>query len=300
MKMKRILLASLLLSVSGWSQGTSYRTAFPDFPPEPYGAAIGGAAVALPGGVSSAFWNPGSVAFMNGKGIMAGGSKFQGWPIYTANFVYAQADQGSGAAAFTMQHMGLKAYDGAAKYQENVIAYTWAKQLGPQVGLGVKAKFLIASSDIENVGAQGMSIDAGILFHRLFGVINLGFTMKDIASAVKWKTGRTDHLPIVFDGGLGTEPIFNRLSIFLSFRGEQGMGMSDINFGTEFWVVQEKLSIRLGINDRLLNNTMSVGGGFGLVIPMDIFSRYFVNYSFEMGQNIVGVQHRFALGLMWE
>ncbi len=299
-KIKEILVVSLILSVGGWAQGASYRTAFPDFPPEPYGAALGGATVALAGNISSAYWNPGGVAFIEGKGVMAGGSKFQGWPIYTANFIYAQADQGYGAAAFTVDHMGLKAYDGEAKYQENVIAYTWAKPLGSQIGIGVKAKLLIASSDIQNVSANGMAVDVGVLFHRIFGIANLGFTAKDIASSVKWKTGRTEHLPIVFEGGLGTEPIFDRFSIFMSFRGEQGMGMSDLGVGAELWIVPDRLSLRFGLNDRLLNNTMSMAGGLGLIIPMDIFSRYFVNYSFEMGQNIAGIQHRFALGLVWE
>ncbi len=297
--MKKTLLVLAILSVSGWSQGASYRSAFPDFPPEPYGAAIGGAAVALVGNTSAAFWNPAGVAFLEGKGIAAGGSKFQNWPIYSANLAYAQGDQGFGAAAFLIEHLGLKAYDSRVKYQENVVSYTWAKNIGGRIGIGVKGKYVMASSDLQNVGATGLSVDLGVLFN-LQGFVNIGFVAKDILSTLKWKTGRVDHLPIVFEGGIGTKPIFQRLSMFVSFRGEQGMGISDIGVGAEGWIMPGRLSLRFGINDRLLNNTIAMSGGLGIIIPLDIFSSYFINYSFEMGQNIIGVQHRFSIGLNWE
>ncbi len=299
MKMKRILIVIGLFATSIWGQGASFRSAFPDFPPEPYGAAIGGAAVALTGTPSAPFWNPAGAAFMDGKAIMAGGSKFQNWPIYTANLIYTQGDQGYGAAALIINHLGLKAYDAQVKYQENSISYTWATKLSGSIGIGVKGKYIMASSDLQDVQASGLSIDAGVLFN-LQGFANIGFAAKDILSTLKWKTGRVEHLPIVFEGGIGTAPLFQRLSLFVSFRGEQGMGISDIGVGTEAWIMPGRLSLRLGLDDRILNNMMSISGGLGLIIPLDIFSSYFINYSFEMGQNIVGVQHRFSIGLNWE
>ncbi|NIM20772.1 MAG: hypothetical protein GTO51_11190 [Candidatus Latescibacteria bacterium] len=200
-------------SYGGYSRGGAFTA-------PGYGAragAMGGAAIATPGGEEAVFWNPAMLSHIEENRIgISYVNLVPGAKAYHSHVVYARSIKRTDAddigRALSMHALGvgfgnlyLDLTDGSS-YSENTLRFAYAYTPEYFVTFGAAFNILVSTSDFSSFDGTGTSVDAGVRL-QLSEALTLGFVARNAASRLSYDDGMNVTLWRSYTFALATDEI---------------------------------------------------------------------------------------------
>jgi len=258
--------------------------------------ALGSAFTAVANDVSAIYWNPAGIGTLRYKEFMASYTVLS--LQRTHNYVgFAIPINSAGTIGVSWVNMGIGDIEGrdfteqiTGSFSNSESAYflSWGMPVREKLMLGFTAKYL--SHTLDQNRSTGFGIDFGVLY-RVSDFVNLGLTLQDITTNVKWNTlsGLTERFPLVARLGTAVRP-FTRIPAMLGFDFVKVENQSlTLHSGVEYQFV-ENAGVRLGYDDKRLS-----AGAF-VVLPVGN-NMVLADYSF--GENPIDqtFAHRISVSI---
>ena len=294
--------------------------------------AMGGAFTSVANDVTALFWNPAGIASFDRNQLALIHSE---WIadlkhdfIGLAVPLGAIGSIGFSLNALTMDDILVRTPvfpEGTGEMAESydmAIGVSYARKLTDKLSLGASAKYI--RSVLWHMSAQTMAVDLGVVFHNLFGFLQLGASISNMGGKIKY-SGRDNfvyhdirpsengnneridaelqtgeyNLPVTFRAGLST--VINRegdmpLLIAVDLT-EPSDNVRCMNVGGE-WAFYDMVFLRAGYASLFEIDSergFTVGGGLVFNIPSTDIPLY-LDYSYE-DLGILDNSQKFSLSL---
>lgn len=310
--MKRPIRTLVLLLTAAMAAGPAAaetRTAaFAPGDPGVRAAALGGAFTALGGQPSALYWNPASLYFQETRALEASYASLYGLglaqraiatvgfktildtPRFRGQNVVVEQDAVTGPAyAVGIQSLFLDLEQNG--YSEIAIAGGAAWGYGERLAIGMVARALFVSSDLDEVSANGYDIGLGAAW-RLSARERIGVAAPHLLSRVFWRFDSTERLPVSIAGGW-TRTWFDGFLTAAELEWREGeRGPYRMGAGAEWWVAPERLALRAGYRvlkgglETVQKPTFGAGARFGGLE---------IDYAFRLEPDLLGDTHRVGL-----
>lgn len=307
--------ACVLLVVGAALQATAARAetrggAFADITPSARAAALGGAMAALSEGSEALFANPAGLLAADRReavfshadlfdlGVVAHSAARMSWPILGKQVVWdrgniqhvRRAPPADKCIALGVARVGVDL--DLDSYSETQIALGYAFRLPAHVRGGFTYRFLLAQSDLEDIGATGHAVDVGT--ERDLGAFRLGVAARGLFSAVNWERGANEPVRPRFLFGLAWRGFGERLR--LSAQGDLGGNSASFDqaIGSVEFRPRREFALRGAWRHREdpVESFEDLSAGFGVALL-----GLLVDYSAEIPASELGATHRFSVGL---
>lgn len=206
-----LMVAIALVAVvrPGWAGGTDrVGTAGAQelrIPMGPASSAIGGASVALGGGLGNVFWNPASLAATDNSEAMLSYSTYLADSKVNLGAV-STALGTAGAIALTAKVLNIgditvtteDAPEGTGQILSpnfGVFGLTYARRMTDRVLLGVTGMFI--NERVADLTANGFALDLGLQYDTGWRGLRFGFAMKNIGPSMHFEGGNLEQRIIV-------------------------------------------------------------------------------------------------------
>ncbi len=284
--------------------------AFADITPSARAAALGGAMAALSQGSEALFANPAgllgadrpeavfSYADLYDLGIVAHSAARLSWPILGKQVVWERGNIQHVRRAppadkcFALGVARVGANLDLDSYSETQVALGYAFRLPAHVRGGFTYRFLLAQSDLEDVGATGHAVDVGT--ERDLGAFRLGVAARGLFSAVNWERGANEPIRPRWLFGLAWRGFGERLQV--SAQGDLGgeSATFDQAIGSVEFRPRPEFALRAGWRHREdpAKSFDDSSAGFGVAL---LGLR--VDYAAEIPASELGATHRVSVGL---
>jgi len=281
---------------AGYSQGGSFTA--PGYGARAWG--MGGAAIATTGGEEAVFWNPAMLYNLDENRIgVSYVNLVPGAKAYHSHLAYARVlkrtgedDIGSSiaqhAVGFLYGNLHMEMTDGSA-YSENTFRFAYSFTPEYFISFGAAFNVLVSSSDRENFGSTGTTVDAGIRL-GISRSLTFAFIARNAASRLNYEDGMDLSLTRSFTCGLASSAV-PYLDVEADVVFAYG-GVSRYILGAEGWFFSNILAVRGGLS--------SLQAGESRVIPhLGLgfkFHRFQINYNANLDSNKAFEDtHRFSL-----
>lgn len=307
----RFAFLAALLAAPALVQAAPRGTAFADIDPGPRLAAMGGAAVAVVEDPSAAYWNPAGLYFQSGTRAMATYDDLYGLGLVSRNYLAVSWKKTRYEPEFANNRMLLHRDDrrggaiglslssvlvdvGEESYSELIPSLTIAGGLGPDVGIGVTASYLRASSGIADAGATGYNLSFGTAV-RLGDRGRVAVAVRNLLSRMSREGDVSERLATTPTAGASWR--IGRTGLVaadVSFT-EGNSGPSRISVGGEYRFLSDLLAARAGVRryDGGLESRTVPSFGVGLH-----WKRVDFDYALTSDDDGPGSTHRFGLALL--
>ncbi|MGB3340228.1 MAG: PorV/PorQ family protein [bacterium] len=256
--------------------------------------AMGGAVTALSTGVSSLYWNPGGLGWLNGtQATLMHAEHFQSIRYEHLAFAYGTKAFGTG---FSMKGLYLGELEERTVPSQNPIStfgayfvvpsFTFAKYISRGISLGTNIKLIYQKIGVDNAisyaGDIGMSIRSGL------PGLKAGIALTNVGTKINF-TNSSFSLPTQIRTGLG----------YTLFKEKASFGLDLIKplkddiqfcFGAE-GLLMEKISLRAGYRSGFGNDEGLAGLTAGLGLRIENFN---IDYAFAT-YGALGLTHNFSL-----
>ena len=280
----------------GYSRGGSFTA--PGYGARAWG--MGGAAITSTGGEEAVFWNPAMLSHLGENRIgVSYINLVPGAKAYHSHLAYASVlKQTSGddngrhlathAVGFMYGNLQMDMVDGSA-YNENTFRFAYSYMPEYFISFGAAFNVLVSTSDQENFGSSGSSVDAGMRL-GISQQLTFAFVARNAASRLNYDDGMDLSLTRSYTCALasGAVPYVNLEADVVFAHG----GVSRYIIGAEGLFLSDALAVRGGLS--------SLQSGESRLIPhMGLgfkFNRFQINYNANLDSNKAFEDtHRFSL-----
>lgn len=284
--------------------------AFADITPSARAAALGGAMAALSEGSEALFANPAgllaadrpeavfSYADLFDLGVVAHSAARVSWPILEKQVVWERgniqhvrrAPPADKCIALGVARVGADL--DLESYSETQVALGYAFRLPAHVRGGFTYRFLLAQSDIEDIGATGHAVDVGT--ERDLGAFRFGVAARGLFSAVNWERGANEPVRPRWLFGLAWRGFGERLL----FSAQGDLGGESASFDQAIGSVEFRLRPEFALRgawrhrEDPAESFDDLSAGFGVALL-----GLQVDYAAEIPAHELGATHRFSVGL---
>jgi hypothetical protein len=302
---KHLILLSMFLLLNacvcrpahaGYSRGGSFTA-------PGYGArawSMGGAAIASTGGEEAIFWNPAMLAYLEQSRIGASYINLvPGAKAYHSHLAYARIIKrtrdddidrslAQHAIGFIYGNLRMDMVDGSG-YNENTFRFAYSYTPEYFISFGAAFNFLVSTSDADNFGGTGSSVDAGIRL-GISSNMTFAFVARNAASQLSYEDGEDLSLTRSYTCALasGAVPYIDVEADVVFAHG----GVSRYILGAEGMFFSDALALRGGISSLQSGESRLIphlGLGFK-------FNRFQINYNANLDSNKAFEDtHRFSL-----
>ena len=307
----RILFVTTLLvalALAGAAGAAERTAAFAHADPGVRAGAMGGAFTALGEQPIALYWNPAGLYFQDRRYLEASYSSLYGLglakrtfltvgfkrqielPAFDGNRVVVNKDSETGAAyAVGMESLSLDLEENG--YSEVAVSGAAAWGYGGRFVLGISARALFVSSDLEDVSANGYDFGLGVIW-RMSDRERVAIAAPHLISRVFWSFDSTERLPFSVTAGWARYWNPNLVTTAdLEFR-EGEDSPYRLAAGAEWWVFPTRLTLRAGYR-YLQGGVENVGAPtFGAGVK---FGPMVVDYAFRMEPGDLNDTHRIGL-----
>jgi len=266
--------------------------------PDPRSSAMGGAFTAVAEGATASLWNPAALGYIKGYEIGTSISHLSmgrnlGYIIGNAKL---PGNAGLGGGWLRAWVNDLPLYDsggsqvGTYNFSQNAFFVSFGRRIIKPISVGITVKFFYHFLD--NVGASGTSVDAGILV-KPSNSLSLGLVFQDIKGNESWdsaniySSGKKEEIPLTIRGGAGYAFMKRRLLLVGELSGQMHH-KPGYHVGMECWV-SEDIALRAGYD----NGSLTAGGGLLYPLGKTTLS---VDYAYTQDPMEVSAAHRFSFG----
>jgi hypothetical protein len=305
------LLALALVLAPSSTRAGQRSTAFADIDPGPRSAAMGGAAVAVVDDPTATYWNPAGLYFQSGTRATATYDDLYGLGLVSRNYLAVawkktryepefernrlllhRDDRRGGALGVSLSSVLVDV--GEESYNEFIPSITLAGGLGPDIGFGITASYLRASSGIEDAGANGYNVGLGTAIQVTDG-LRVAASVRNLLSRVYHDADVAERLAVTPTvGGAWRIAPAALVAGDVSFA-EGNSGPSRISVGGEYRVLSDHLALRAGLR-------RFDGGAEGRTVPsfgLGVnWRRFDVDYALTADDDGPGSTHRFGLAIL--
>ena len=206
------LLARATPASADFSVGGSF--AAPGYGARAWG--MGGAAIATLSDESAVYWNPAMLGTIEGKNagaaysnLITGVDAAQSWIGYAQSIRAGEAEEpglefAAHAAGILYGNLMLELADGQS-YRENTLRVAYAYTPVYFMSFGISAAGLLTTSDIQNFGGNGTSIDIGLRL-ALTAEMTAALVVRNVLSQLSFDDGTSISLPEAVQLGLSWRP----------------------------------------------------------------------------------------------
>lgn len=304
-----LLLAAAVLAASPLPAAADTRTAaFAQVDPGVRAAALGGAFTAVGGQPTALYWNPATLHFQDGRSLEASYSSLYGIglakrtfltlgfktvydePRFEGRRVVVREDRSSGPAyALGIQSLFLDLDEDG--YSEISLGGGAAWSVGPRLAMGISARALFVSSDLDDVSANGYDVGVGLAY-ALSGRERIGVSAPHLLSRVFWKFDSTERLPLSLAAGWSRQWAPGLLTSAEAEWREGEPGPYRLGVGVEWWTFPDRLALRAGFR-RLIGGLEEINRPtFGAGVRFGTLS---VDYAFRLEPDLLGDTHRLGI-----
>ncbi|OPL19377.1 MAG: hypothetical protein AVO35_10855 [Candidatus Aegiribacteria sp. MLS_C] len=299
----RITLAAglLFLSAAPLLAGTA-GFAFLQVPAGARAVAMGGAFTAVPGDPMGLYWNPATLAGLQGQMftstytgyLMDMQAGFAGWANPSGGDIVGVSVNYFYGGSFTRTTMTEPTGTGE-EFSTNSVALggTYVHSFGPDLSAGTTAKFVYSSIDTYN--GTAFLVDLGAWYRP--SDISLGLVVRNAGIQTKAFYRENDPMPTEIAAGASACFLGDRLLVALDgsypFQGDFNAAV-----GLEYKPM-EMLAVRAGGNLRDLDAADNAGGGFLDALAFGAgtgWNRFTLDYAFKPLADLGNI-HRFSVGI---
>ena len=263
---------------------------------------MGGAAVAIPGDVSSGYWNPGALSDVEGTEVGLMHSERFGGVVRYDYLGFAKPLSEGSVLGVTLIRQGIDSIpvtrlldpsrppvyidadtlvlnyedlriDSDAEYQ---LSFSYGASWSRKLSVGGSAKLIY--KDVIGFTAYGAGLDAGLRAELPWG-ISAGAVLRDLTlSPIVWSTGEHEAILPSARLGLAWRRVLRERTVLLVaadsvllFEGRDfasqisaGPASADFAFGAEVWMA-ERVALRAGLDAEQLTAGASIRLGFAQV-----------------------------------
>lgn len=286
-------------------------TAFADIDPGPRFAAMGGAAVAVVDDPTAGYWNPAGLYFQSGTKASATYDDLYGLGLVARNYLAVswkktryepefeknrlllhRDDRRGGALGVSLSSVLVDV--GEESYNEFIPSITLAGGLGPDIGIGVTASYLRASSGIEGAGANGYNLGLGTAV-QVTDRIRVAASIRNLLSRVYYDGDVAERLAVTPTIGAAwrvEDAVLVAGDVSFS---EGDSGPSRLSVGGEYRVLSDHIALRAGVRRYDGGAEARTVPSFGLGVH---WHRLDVDYALTSDDDGPGSTHRFGLALL--
>lgn len=207
-------------------------------------------------------------------------------------------------------------HTGGVKSKERVYYGTFAAPLSVDktVSFGLNVKFFtVDSSVLPEFKARGLGLDLGFLYHIPLNVsfgkqLNLGLSVEDLDTSLRWENGAKDKIPTRVRGGFSYEFTDDLVAAFEldTFEDPNTADSTDtrLRAGIEGWFFEDRVGIRTGfagfqtLNGRFTagisyrSRTWGIDYGF-IGHPQFLGSSHRISANWRFGKSVFGAAKSF-------
>lgn len=299
MALKKIIIIIFLLVFSFAANSAGGRElAVTQIAPSARALALGNAYAAHIPDAASFLWNPGGLAFIKQNEIstiqtqLSSEVDFFGlngvvplpWcniGIYWAQLQIADIPE----TAASLNSSAEVEILGRLTYYENAAVLAIAKEILPNLGLGIGLR-QVSQKISEDYGyGAGWSSLAGLYYH--WRKLTLGLTADNINAYQEYDTGHLERLPQIYTFGLGWQ-VWEKLGFYYDRRWREDVSVEQNYTGLEF-LLSPRISLAVGC----LQDRFTAGAGL-------IFEYVYFNYAYAaQNKNTLGSDQYISLGVRW-
>ncbi len=300
--MKILSAAALLLMAAAPVCAETAGFAFLQVPAGARAVAMGGAFTAVPGDPMSLYWNPATMATINGQKftstytgyLMDMQAGFAGWVNPSGGDMVGVSVNYFYGGSFIKTSMSNPTGTGE-EFSSNSVALggSYAHSFSGTLAVGATAKFVYSS--IDQYSGNAFLVDLGGWYST--GPISLGLAVRNAGIQTKAFYQENDPVPTEVAAGASTRLLDSKLLVAADlcypFHGDFNAAL-----GLEYSPL-EMLALRAGGNLRDLDSADDAGGGFvdGLAFGAGTnWNRFSLDYAFKPFADL-GSIHRFTVGI---
>lgn len=238
------------------------------------GLAMGGATITLVGGDAAVRWNPSRLPFQHGRSVtVAHGDIIEDFSSGLTTISVAVPWGGSPtdeygigrsprwAVGGFLSRFGLDEVAGSASWSETAVSGAVSRTFWDYAAAGVSLRYLNVGSDIEEGSANGAAADLAMSLETT-DQTRAALVVRNIASTLRWKSGRDETLPISVDLAFSyTHQRYGAAEMAFKVDGD---GLATTSIGAEAALAQGGLVLWGGfkrISDDPPRNVPSLGVG---------------------------------------
>ncbi|MDI6792256.1 MAG: PorV/PorQ family protein [bacterium] len=267
--------------------------------------------VAVADDATAAYWNPAGLAQLSSREFT---SMYSDLGLDRQfNFLNYAHPIGKGAVGVSWVNSGVKDYTlrtgpdpediiGTGDMGYNMFIFSYGRNLGSKLSLGVNGKFLAEKMDDVNgneKSADGIGWDVGLLASPIER-FSFGVMLADLGiSNLEWDSGKEDAVPMKLKAGLAYRPLKrNGLLLAAGFVRNFDQDITRLDMGTEYKIIAD-LALRAGVSLNRGNDEdyteFGAGIGYNLVLSPDFEVQ--LDYSYDNVDNDLSSEdgHRVSL-----
>jgi hypothetical protein len=260
--------------------------------------AMGQAFTAISDDVSSMYWNPGGMGFLDHRQVQFSHSEwYQDLRHENLGLVIPRGSVTFGAGLAYLDYGQIQGYDNFGYATEELSIYSllasvsMAVRLSDKIAVGLTGKYIEQSLDL----AKGQAFAGDFGFLADFGVFRWGLAAANFGSAIKY-LDETENLPLTIRSGLAIRPMGETALIALDINVPRE-GETSIHNGLELGM-NDQLFLRAGLTYK--TNAPPEMKAFGYNLGLGIaYGNGSFDYSVIPSGIANDVSHNFSIGLRW-
>ncbi len=231
-------------------------------------AALGGAFISIPGDLTGIYYNPASLASINGPHIQ-GTFTDQIFDLKSGSFLYAQPHKEIGVFTIGVHYLNygeFKEIDlignevGTFGASDLLFSLAYANHLMEHLTGGVSLNWI--QSNIESYSASAIGLNAGLLYEIPSQMMHVGLSVRNFGTSVKSFIDTKEKLPTSYQLGLSKRlehlPLLMNVSVLrYQYEESSSMGGFYLSAGGEFQL-SPVVGLRFGYNSRAQEEKVEV------------------------------------------